>query len=311
MNSNLTGPPWLDERLRRGETIILDGGMGTELEARGVPMDSKTWSGVAVLEHESTLRDIHADYIRAGAEVIITNTFATGRHALEPAGFGAEVAAANRRAVAAAREAREMAAERPVAIAGSICAWVPDKDSDWTSLDRLEDSLREQAELLAEAGVDLIALEMCQRLAQSRLALAAARSTGLPVWLGVSCRRKKGQKALSTFDEGMDPDFEALVAALTGEGASVINVMHSPIRDTLEGLEAVKRHWSGVLGSYPESGHFIMPNWQFVDIIEPQDLVAEARRWQAAGVQLIGGCCGLGPAHIKALKDGLLRGRRS
>ena len=85
----------------------------------------------------------------------------------------------------------------------------------------------------------------------------------------------------------------------------MITVMHSPIQDTADGLAAVKRHWSGPLGAYPESGYFVMPNWQFVDIVAPEDLLAEARGWVAAGAQLIGGCCGLGPDHIRALKKGL------
>jgi homocysteine S-methyltransferase len=306
MEHELTGPPWLDARLKRGEVVILDGAMGTELEARGVPMDGKAWSGAAMLEHGAAVRQVHADYIRAGADVIITNSFATGRHALEPAGFGAEVAEINRRAVTLAREAREEAADRPVSIAGSICSWVPVEESGWRAPDRLAASLGEQADLLAEAGVDLIALEMCQSAAETHLSLAAAQATGLPVWLGTSCRRREGAGGLlTTHDEGSDPDFEALVADLAGRGPAVMTVMHSPIQDTADGLAAVKRHWSGPLGAYPESGYFVMPNWQFVDIVAPQDLLAEARQWVAAGAQLIGGCCGLGPDHIRALKQGL------
>ena len=78
--------------------------------------------------------------------------------------------------------------------------------------------------------------------------------------------------------------------------------MHSPIEDTAAGLSVVKNHWSGPIGVYPESGHFVMPNWQFVDIIEPVDLVHEVRGWVANGAQVIGGCCGLGVPHIRALR---------
>ena len=82
--------------------------------------------------------------------------------------------------------------------------------------------------------------------------------------------------------------------------------MHSPVPDTTEGLEIVKRHWKGPLGAYPESGYFVMPNWQFVEIIAPEDFVAVAREWIAGGVQIIGGCCGLGPDHIRALNEALV-----
>ena len=61
--------------------------------------------------------------------------------------------------------------------------------------------------------------------------------------------------------------------------------------------------WSGPLGVYPESGYFKMPNWQFVDIIEPDELVTRARVWADNGEQILGGCCGLGVPHIEALKS--------
>ncbi len=79
MSRPATGPAWLDRRIAAGEVIVIDGAMGTELEARGVPMDRSVWSGAAVIEHGDMVRAIHEDYIRAGAEVIITNTFATAR----------------------------------------------------------------------------------------------------------------------------------------------------------------------------------------------------------------------------------------
>src|SRR5438477_11502362 len=110
----------LMRRLAEGEVVLIDGGTGTELEARGVPMNGAVWCGVAVLNHRDGVRDVHEDYIRAGAEVIIANTFPSNRLALGPAGFGDQVVEINRRAVQAAREARDNAAERPVLIAGSL-----------------------------------------------------------------------------------------------------------------------------------------------------------------------------------------------
>ena len=84
-------------------------------------------------------------------------------------------------------------------------------------------------------------------------------------------------------------------------GPDVVNVMHSDINVTPDALDMVRVRWGGPLGVYPESGYFIMPNWQFVDVISPEDFVAEAKKWVASGVRLIGGCCGLGPEHIRAL----------
>src|SRR5262245_33406533 len=101
----------LGERLARGDVIVLDGGTDTELERRSVPMDEQAWSATGNLTHPHVVRDVHEAYIRAGADVIITNTFSTARCSnLEAAGLGGRLAEVNRRAVELAREARDRAA---------------------------------------------------------------------------------------------------------------------------------------------------------------------------------------------------------
>jgi S-methylmethionine-dependent homocysteine/selenocysteine methylase len=292
------GPDWLHEKIAAGETVIIDGPMGTELEARGVPMNAKAWSGEALLTHPDIVREIHADYIAAGAEVIITNTFAAGHQLLARAGLDDEVANINRKGVEIAVRARDESAQPDVAIAGSMSPWIQYDESP--SEKQLAQEFREQAEILAAAGVDLIALEMCSHPVYSPLILEAAVSTGLPVWLGLSCRQDDEGRLV-----GFEPpytDFNSLVSDLVDRGAGVINVMHSSVDDTTKGLSVLQEHWQGPTGAYPESGYFVMPNWQFVDIIEPDDLVTRAREWADRGVQILGGCCGLAVPHIKALK---------
>ena len=78
-------------------------------------------------------------------------------------------------------------------------------------------------------------------------------------------------------------------------------LFRSSPNDTGEALAIVRRHWDGPIGTYPESGYFKMPDWVFIDIIEPSALVAKSREWQGAGASLFGGCCGIGPEHIAAL----------
>ena len=77
--------------------------------------------------------------------------------------------------------------------------------------------------------------------------------------------------------------------------------MHTSPNDTDEAIDIVRRYWSGPIGAYPESGYFRMPEWTFVDIIPPEELVGKARHWRQKGVTIFGGCCGLGPEHITAL----------
>ncbi len=300
------GPAWLDARIGAGGMVLLDGGTGTELERRGVPMNERAWCGDATLRHADILREIHEDYIRAGAEVIITNTFATARHCLEPIGHGDDVERANRVAVEVAREARERVAERDVAVAGSMSSsFILDEDSHvWSSDSRLRATYREQAEILAQAGVELFALEMMQQPEIALPAIEAAINTGLPVWVGCSCRRVGDEGRLGLFDFP-DRDFRELLDAIVALPVGVIGIMHSEVPDVVQGIEMLRESWSGPIAVYPESGYFTMPNWKFVDIIAPDDLVTEARSWRKRGVQLIGGCCGIGPGHIKALRAAL------
>src|SRR5262245_53687633 len=155
----LTG---LFDRIARGDVIILDGAMGTELQRRGVPMDRVAWSAMALETHPDVIRTIHEDYVRAGADIIITNSFGSSRHVLEAAVLGNMVAALNRRAVELAKEARERAgAGRDVAIAGSISSWIAEGEArNAPAAAAARASYSEQADLLAAAGVDLLMLEM-------------------------------------------------------------------------------------------------------------------------------------------------------
>jgi S-methylmethionine-dependent homocysteine/selenocysteine methylase len=296
----------LAECLARGDVILLDGGTGTELERRGVPMDRQAWSATANLTHPDVVRGVHEDYIRAGADIVITNTFATARCHLEAAGLGERVAEVNRRAVELAREARDRAAgHRDVWVAGSMSTMAPGSDpARRPSVARLSEMLREQADVLARAGVDLIVLEMMRDVDYAAGAVDAAQATGLPVWVGFSCRQA-ADGAVRMFSGFQDLLFEEIIAPVMAHGGSLLAVMHSEVRDTGPALEVAKRCWRGPLAAYPESGYFTMPNWQFVDVIAPDDFVAHAVDWLRQGVQVLGGCCGIGPEHIRRLRERL------
>jgi len=292
----------LQQRLDGEEVVILDGAMGTELERRGVPMDDAAWSAAALLTHPDTVREVHEDYVRAGAEVIITNTFSTARHVLEPAGMGERFRELNARAVALAKEARAVSDET-IFIAGSISTFTARYDYSYEPrAERARANYREQAEILAESGVDVIALEMMRDLEQTTYALEAAATTGLPVWIGFSCKTTD-EGAIVLWDGGYTLA-EALERIPTS-GVSLVSIMHTLTEDTPPALREVTGRWSGLVGAYPHSGEFIMPNWQFTDMISPENFAAEAQRWQDAGARLIGGCCGIGPEHIRLLKERL------
>ena len=188
---------WL-QQLEANQIVLIDGAMGTELQRRGVPMDEIAWSGAAVLTHPNIVRETHEDYIRAGAKVIITNTFGSTRQMLEPAGYGDQVETVFRGAVKLARQARDNVAVQGVAVAGSISTEPPgfDRDAFFSPENELE-AYREAAGLLLDAGVDLIALEMIVETSHASRAMQAALETGLPVWLGVGCKKTDDGRIVS------------------------------------------------------------------------------------------------------------------
>ena len=291
----------LNARLAAGEVVVIDGATGTELEARGVPMNDAAWCGVANLEYQDVVRDVHADYIRAGAAVVIANTFATDRLRLGDAGVADRVEEANRNAVAAALEARALVGRPDVVVAGSISRAAAFRiDGEPRRVDRstLLDVYVQQATILAEAGVDLIALEMITAPDHGEVALEAARSVGLPVWLGLSAERTADGRIVTWHDIG---PLDELVQALAAPDLAAILVMHTDVADVYDALEAVFPHWAGPVGVYPHVGGWTPPRWQFDSSFEPAALVAHARRWVDRGVRIVGGCCGLGPTFIEAL----------
>lgn len=273
---------------------ILDGGTGSELRRHGMALDARVWSALAPLTHYELLRAIHGDYIAAGADVVTTNTFATARFVLEAAGRGDDFGRINALAVAAAREARD-ASGRDVRIAGSISCLPPRFDVHAYPEERAERAAyAELAETLAEAGVDLLLLEMMQETRHAPLALEAARATGLPVWLGVSCRLGAGG-ALVGFDFPLVP-LEATLDALLGFAPDAVAVMHTPVAAVAPALEAIRGRFRGTLGAYPELGDGSAPA-----AVAPDELAALAKSWIGAGVRIVGGCCGATPEHVRAL----------
>lgn len=297
----------LKKRLDAGDIVILDGGTGTELQRRGIDMDPAAWCGVASLENQEVLTQIHSDYIAAGAEVITANTFASSRLMLTPAGHGDQVEEINCRAVEAALRARDKQAEgREVVVAGSLSHMVPIVEgTDKSDLDAIpsdgamSDAFHELAQILKAAGVEFILLEMMYHPVRAKLALEAAQATGLPIWFGLSARRGADGRVIS-FYHREDLPLDAVTALLPKAGVDVAGCMHSAADLIAEAQAEIRAAFDGALMAYPDGGYFEMPDWRFVDVIEPKRLEEFFLDWLKQGTQVIGGCCGLTVAHIQA-----------
>lgn len=290
----------LYERLKQGDVIIMDGGTGTEMEKRGAPMVEKGWCASSTLTDPDMLRQIHIDYVRAGADIIITNTFATSQHVLDACDLGDKFEAINTAAAQIACEVRDQLADRPVYVAGSMTTTTFGAEQPPPAV--AEANFNRQAEILARGGVDFLILEMMRDIEYTNIVLNAAKRTGLPVWVGYSTQiQEDGQVILVS--RGI-PLSEAL-QTLSEDDVPVVSIMHTLTEDIGPSLQVLKAHWSGPMGIYAHSGVFKIPHWQFIDIISPADYAAEATKWAEQGVQVIGGCCGIGPEHIEVLYNRL------
>jgi homocysteine S-methyltransferase len=294
----------IEEKLAAGQIIILDGGTGTDIQRRGVPMNPDTWSAEANITHPEIVRAVHEDYIAAGADAVIANTFATSPLLFNHLGRDDELPAIDAAAVAAARQASQ---ER-VPVAGSFSTMRPVvKGSDRTARQRewakrdAKKLFKRKADSLVAAEVDFIVMEMMRDLDYSLWATEAAVATGLPVWVGIAVEADANGRLKGFGRE--DFAFEDIIRPLMETGATVLNIMHSSPNDTTIAIPVAQAKWKGPLGAYPESGYFAMPDWKFVDIIPVSAFVELAKAWAERGVTILGGCCGIGPDHIKALAD--------
>ncbi|MDZ7828132.1 MAG: homocysteine S-methyltransferase family protein [Halofilum sp. (in: g-proteobacteria)] len=270
-------------------------------------MNDEVWCATANLTHGDTVRAVHEDYIRAGAEVITANTYASSPLSFASLGREGEIEAIDREAVRLAHEAVDRVATSPVAVAGSVSVMPAfARGTDHAGEPRMNPararSLYEhKTRVLADAGCDLLIMEMMRDLEVSRWATEAAVATGLPVWVGMSAERVDG---VLVSNMNHRHSLAELTRGLMAGGAQVALIMHNELSITDEALEIIRAEWDGPVGAYPESGYFEMPHWVFRDL-SPDDFVAACRRWRAAGATVLGGCCGITPAHIEALSAAL------
>ncbi len=286
----------LMRRVRDGERILIDGATGTEVERRGVPQLDNAWNGGGALSHPDILREVHQDYIRQGAEIVISNTFATSRHALRDADVEARFEALNRRGVELAAEARHRMERPGVLVAGGISYW------SWTgnrpTLSALRRDVGAQAGIMSAAGADLLMLEMMVDVDRMLVTLEAARASGLPVWVGLSCAPDAaGDPCLLNGEPLVDA-----LAAIEQKGVPLVSIMHSEVEHIDGCLDVLQEHWAGPIGVYAHTGRKPQKAWSFEEAISPSGYASHCERWLGRGVQVIGGCCGMGVDHIAALR---------
>jgi S-methylmethionine-dependent homocysteine/selenocysteine methylase len=289
-------------------TILLDGGMGRELRFRGVEIPKTIRSANGLLGAPNVVRQIHMDYILAGADIITTNTYALVRTDLAKTGIESLFGELNMLAGKLAQRARE-ASGRSVLIAGSLPplrgSYRPDLVGPFEEIEYL---YREQANLLAPF-VDLLLCETMSSGAEARAAAYAACSTGKPVWVSWTLHEDRSGRLRSgeTITEA--------AAAIDDLPVSAFLLSCSAPESITAGMQELKSlgaHW---FGGYANTFQPIARDWLisgdkdtdgFLSLrydLEPAQYSEHAQRWVAAGARVIGGCCGTRPAHIAKLRE--------
>ncbi len=287
------------EALAKGEILVFDGAMGTQISARG-----GTPGAVANIDSPEIVKAIHAEYKAAGATIILTNTLTANRIALEHAGLADRIEELNTRGVKLCREA-----------VGDDCYVCGDMSATGKFMEPLgeyterqvQDNAAEQAEILARAGVDLIIIETMTDVHEAAVATRGAKAaTGLPVIASIAFDPARGD-----FRTMMGDTVEKAVEDLAEAGADVIGANCGTI-DPDEMSEVIARMravYDGVLSAEPNAGKPELSAGEVTFRLEPEGFAEGAVKCVDAGATLIGGCCGTTPAHIAALAA-KLRGRR-
>jgi S-methylmethionine-dependent homocysteine/selenocysteine methylase len=288
MTKPRSGPD--DRELRVTGITVLDGALGTELAARGVPTPPPLWSATALLDEAGAgvVRAIHRDYARAGATVHTANTFRAKRR--QAGAAWGELAA---RGVELAREAVPPGHR----IAGSIAPLADCYRPDLSPPEARAEH-RELARALAAAGVDLLLCETFPHIGEALVAVEEAAATGVATWISFTAGPRGDLLSADEIARG------AREAVARGAQAVLVNCI--PAASTLAYVERLAA-CGAPFGAYANAGD---PSeglgWRgergaAADEAAALAYAALARRWLHAGATLVGGCCGTGPAHIAAL----------
>jgi homocysteine S-methyltransferase len=279
--------------------ILCDGAMGTLLYANGVFIN-RSYDELN-LSQPDMIRSVHQDYLQAGAEIIETNTFGANSYRLARHSIADKVRDINR---AGAHLAREAAKSFDVWVAGSVGPLgIRIEPLGKTSFAEARTAFREQIAALAEGGVDLLILETFGYLEELHQAMLAARDVNpkLPIVASVTVDEE------SNCLDGSDP--ETFAAKLTDWGADVIgcNCSIGPVA-MLDAIERVRAVTSLPLAAQPNAGMPRSVEGRNIYLCSPEYMASYARKFVAAGVRLVGGCCGTTPDHIRVMKSALRAG---
>jgi 5-methyltetrahydrofolate--homocysteine methyltransferase len=293
----------LRERIKQ-DLFLLDGAMGTELIARGI--EAGKCNDYLNIEQPDIIIDIHRSYFEAGSDAVIANTFGANKYALDRHGFSEEVIKINKAGVQIARRA---AGENKYVL-GDIG---PSGDFleplGALKAQDLKDAYVQQANALLDGGIDGFIIETMTALEETAVAIEAVKSIGgdLPVFASMSF-----DKAGDDFKTMMGVDVEAAVTTIVSLGVDAVGFNCGTL--SLDGyIELAEKYVSAaralsadvIIYAEPNAGRPELVEGKAVYKVSPEDFAEVVEKIYAAGVNIVGGCCGTSPAHIRATAEKL------
>jgi methionine synthase I (cobalamin-dependent)/5,10-methylenetetrahydrofolate reductase len=276
--------------------ILCDGAMGTLLYSKGIFIN-RSYDELN-LSQPDLIRGIHHEYLQAGAEIIETNTFGANSFRLARHSLADKVDDINRAGVRLAREAAKSFDVWVAASVGPLGTRIEPLGK--TSFQEAREAFRQQIQALVDSGIDLIMLETFGYLEEIHQAMLAAKdvSPSLPIVAQVTI--DEDGNAL----DGADP--ATFVPKLAEWGADVIgcNCSVGPVA-MLDAMERVRAATSLPLAAQPNAGIPRSVEGRNIYLCSPEYMASYARKFVAAGVRLVGGCCGTTPEHIRVMKSAL------
>jgi methionine synthase I (cobalamin-dependent)/5,10-methylenetetrahydrofolate reductase len=285
------------DRLFGKTPVLCDGAMGTMFYARGVFIN-RCFDELNLTDPQM-VRELHEEYLMAGAELIETNTFGANAVRLKRFGLESKVSEINTAAVRLARAAvdgmREKHAHHAF-VAGAIGALgLPEPDRDPTAMLA---AYTEQVEALVSAGVDLFVVETITAMAEAKAAMAAARNIApeLPVIAMITVTDA------GTVIDGTSPEDAARLLEEWGAKAVGCNCSDGPVR-VLDTIERMRKVTKLPIAAMPNAGLPSCVDGRHIYLSSPEYLASFARKAMRSGATIIGGCCGTTPQHIKAMRS--------
>jgi len=294
----------LGDLLSSGKTIILDGAMGTELQARGCDVSLPLWSAKPLIERPDVVRHIHIDNIDCGADIITANSFRTQRRTFEKADYklnGFDFAGTAKEvttsAVDLAKDAVMIASDEDVLVAGCIASLedsyrpdlVPDPEA-------LKAEHYEHIKNLVDAGADILLAETLTNISEISAVIEQLQKFDLEYMISITPRNETELLSGESIADAMN------IINSSRASAVLVNCIHPSI---VEHVLAQLKQLTGLpIGAYANIGD---PNYKEGDpmqkTVTPDEYLNYAKKWKLAGARIIGGCCGTTPVYIRKLNS--------